>query len=178
MVEGYVGSVEAQGHGTLHLHMLLWLRGALTPLKMRGLLQTKGFKHQWTFFCINLRQSETAILESENGELVLHNQLKDYSERGRELEDYSFLDFLLNTYPERKCMDNLWNQRVHFIEGSGCECQAQVVHLPGHEILPSFLGSWFARNDDAQDRERPLLHINDGPSNALAKVVENQRGII
>ena len=27
----YYGSVEQQGRLTLHLHMLLWIRGALTP---------------------------------------------------------------------------------------------------------------------------------------------------
>jgi len=27
----YYGTVEQQGHLTLHLHMLLWIRGALTP---------------------------------------------------------------------------------------------------------------------------------------------------
>ena len=78
--------------------------------------------------------------------------MRDYSERGRELEDYSFLDFSLDTYPERKHVDNPRNQRVHFIEGSGRECQAQVVRSPGHETLPSFLGPWFPRNDDARDR--------------------------
>ena len=78
--------------------------------------------------------------------------MKDYSERGRELEDYSFLDFSLDTYPERKRVDNPRNQRVHFIEGSGRECQARVVRSPGHETLPSILGPWFPRNDDARDR--------------------------
>ena len=28
---GYYGTVEQQGHLTLHLHMLLWIRNSLTP---------------------------------------------------------------------------------------------------------------------------------------------------
>ncbi|KAG1873908.1 hypothetical protein F4604DRAFT_1925483 [Suillus subluteus] len=31
-MEGYIGTVEAQGRGTLHLHTLIWLRGAPTAL--------------------------------------------------------------------------------------------------------------------------------------------------
>jgi hypothetical protein len=42
-VEAYVGSVEAQGRGTLHLHLILWTSGAPTPSKMRELLQSDGF---------------------------------------------------------------------------------------------------------------------------------------
>jgi hypothetical protein len=30
IVEGYIGTVKAQGRGTLHLHILLWLRGSPT----------------------------------------------------------------------------------------------------------------------------------------------------
>lgn len=28
-VNAFIGTVEAQGHGTLHLHMLLWLKGSV-----------------------------------------------------------------------------------------------------------------------------------------------------
>lgn len=34
-VSGYYGCVEAQGHGTLHCHMLIWIEGALDPNKIR-----------------------------------------------------------------------------------------------------------------------------------------------
>ena len=31
----YYGNVEQQCHLTLHLHMLLWIKGALTPQEIR-----------------------------------------------------------------------------------------------------------------------------------------------
>ena len=31
---GYYGTVEQQGHLTLHLHMLLWIQGSLSPDEM------------------------------------------------------------------------------------------------------------------------------------------------
>src|SRR6202050_2965629 len=34
----YYGTVEQQGRLTLHLHMLLWIRGALTPQEIRDRL--------------------------------------------------------------------------------------------------------------------------------------------
>jgi hypothetical protein len=44
VVEAYIGTVEAQGRGTLHLHMVLWLKGALTADKMRERLLTADFR--------------------------------------------------------------------------------------------------------------------------------------
>ncbi|KAG9015583.1 hypothetical protein FRB94_000188 [Tulasnella sp. JGI-2019a] len=43
-VEAYFGVVEAQGRGTLHLHMLVWLRHAPTSEEMHDLLQDEKFR--------------------------------------------------------------------------------------------------------------------------------------
>jgi hypothetical protein len=43
-VEEYVGTVEAQGRGTLHLHMLVWLQGAPTASVMKNRLQSQEFR--------------------------------------------------------------------------------------------------------------------------------------
>lgn len=37
--EAYIGTIEAQGRGTLHLHMLLWLSGSPTTAQMQEWLQ-------------------------------------------------------------------------------------------------------------------------------------------
>ncbi|KIO10905.1 hypothetical protein M404DRAFT_21123 [Pisolithus tinctorius Marx 270] len=42
-LSGYFGVVEAQGRGTLHVHMLLWLAGNPDPEEMQQLLQTPAF---------------------------------------------------------------------------------------------------------------------------------------
>lgn len=44
IIEAYIGAVEAQGRGTLHLHMLLWLTGAPTPSETKRLLHTEAFR--------------------------------------------------------------------------------------------------------------------------------------
>jgi hypothetical protein len=43
-IEAYVGTVEAQGQGTLHLHVLLWLRGAPPASVMKDCLQSSDFR--------------------------------------------------------------------------------------------------------------------------------------
>ncbi|CEL56332.1 hypothetical protein RSOLAG1IB_11903 [Rhizoctonia solani AG-1 IB] len=43
-VSGYFGTVECQGRGTLHLHMLVWLHKAPPPRKLGALLQSENFK--------------------------------------------------------------------------------------------------------------------------------------
>ena len=45
-VDGYIGTVEAQGRGTLHLHMVIWLTGSVTSSRMKELLLTEQFRNQ------------------------------------------------------------------------------------------------------------------------------------
>ncbi|KAI1792867.1 hypothetical protein LXA43DRAFT_886761, partial [Ganoderma leucocontextum] len=40
IVKAYYGCVEAQGRGTLHCHMLIWVEGALNPSKLQQRLQS------------------------------------------------------------------------------------------------------------------------------------------
>ena len=42
LVKAHYGCVEAQGHGTLHCHMLIWLEGALNPNKIHDSVAKHG----------------------------------------------------------------------------------------------------------------------------------------
>lgn len=43
-VDGFIGTVEAQGRGTFHLHMLLWLKGSVPSSEMKKMLSTDEFR--------------------------------------------------------------------------------------------------------------------------------------
>lgn len=43
-VQGYIGTVEAQGRGALHLHMLIWLQDAPTSAEMHEKLGSEEFR--------------------------------------------------------------------------------------------------------------------------------------
>jgi hypothetical protein len=45
-VRSYVGTVEAQGRGSLHLHLLLWLEGAPTASELRDALTSAAFREK------------------------------------------------------------------------------------------------------------------------------------
>ena len=47
-VASYIGTVEAQGRGTLHLHMIVWLCGSLTSSKMKEALRSSSFRSKIT----------------------------------------------------------------------------------------------------------------------------------
>ncbi|KAJ7494790.1 hypothetical protein B0H11DRAFT_1910735 [Mycena galericulata] len=74
MVNGYIGTVEAQARGTLHLHILLWLKGAPTAEQMRAALGTEEFRKKVTSF---LKNTIRADIKGTTGETVL--QLKKQS---------------------------------------------------------------------------------------------------
>lgn len=76
MVEGYIGSVEAQGRGTLHLHLIIWLTGAPTANEMKTSLQTDEFRDRVrSFISRNIRAN---VGETNPG--VIHTLRKDKTE--------------------------------------------------------------------------------------------------
>ncbi|PBK62610.1 hypothetical protein ARMSODRAFT_1024597 [Armillaria solidipes] len=44
MVNAYIGTIEAQGRGSLHMHVLIWLKGSLTASEMDTALQSEEFR--------------------------------------------------------------------------------------------------------------------------------------
>ncbi|CAF3690400.1 unnamed protein product [Rotaria sp. Silwood1] len=45
-IKGYFGTVESQGRGSLHLHLLIWLDHALTPADMKEKIQDANFREK------------------------------------------------------------------------------------------------------------------------------------
>jgi|SRR5882762_1364654 hypothetical protein len=45
-VAAYIGTVEAQGRGTLHFHTVVWLKGAPTASRMKELLAKESFRRK------------------------------------------------------------------------------------------------------------------------------------
>ncbi|KAF8809982.1 hypothetical protein BYT27DRAFT_7209905 [Phlegmacium glaucopus] len=50
VVKSYIGTVEAQGRGSLHLHLLLWLDGAPTARELKTALKNGGFRDKMKRF--------------------------------------------------------------------------------------------------------------------------------
>ena len=83
--------------------------------------------------------------------------MKEYTDRGVELEGLSYLDFFLNTYDGYPCPSTQHvkemrgqkpSERVPYMEESGRGTKCRVIRKDGHEMMPEFIGEWFPRNDD------------------------------
>lgn len=97
--------------------------------------------------------------------LVLHDQLKDYADRGEALVRHCLLDFFIDTYEgdtpaqSNANVDNehrrgrWWNVRVPYTEESGREEWCRIMRSEGHKMLPNFVGQWFPRKDDPDQVE-------------------------
>ncbi|KAF8132270.1 hypothetical protein EV363DRAFT_1397930 [Boletus edulis] len=68
-LSGYYGVVEAQGRGTLHVHMLLWLEGAPNAEEMHSLLQDERFRNGIKAF---IEQNIQAHVEGLDEETIKH----------------------------------------------------------------------------------------------------------
>ena len=54
-VAAYFGAVESQGHGSLHLHLILWLKNVPTGDEILELLKSEEFhEHVKAFLCANV----------------------------------------------------------------------------------------------------------------------------
>ncbi|KAF8058223.1 hypothetical protein FPV67DRAFT_1785896, partial [Lyophyllum atratum] len=67
-VNAYIGTVEAQGRGTLHVHMLLWLKGAPSSGRMKEALELQEFQEKVVSF---IRQTIRADLDGATAAEVL-----------------------------------------------------------------------------------------------------------
>lgn len=55
-IEGYIGTVEAQGRGTLHLHMVLWLSNSVSAPQMKMYLLNEEFREKLKkYISMNIR---------------------------------------------------------------------------------------------------------------------------
>jgi hypothetical protein len=88
--------------------------------------------------------------------------MKEYTSRGPELENSSYLEFFLNTYEgeqmassrkENETRGRQPNERVQYAEGAGKGAKRCVVRARGHETMAEFIGEWFPRDDDPDEGE-------------------------
>ncbi|KAF7332332.1 ATP-dependent DNA helicase [Mycena kentingensis (nom. inval.)] len=97
MVNGYIGTVEAQGRGTLHLHILFWLKGAPVASVMKHALAQEDFQDRLKkFIKANIRADLVGMTgEEQRRATAAHNiaycrpedpRLPDYQRRRDESE--------------------------------------------------------------------------------------------
>ncbi|PBK92347.1 hypothetical protein ARMGADRAFT_1031212 [Armillaria gallica] len=67
MVNAYIGAVESQGRGTLHLHILLWLRESPSLKAMIEALLSEAFRDKMKEF---IRANITADLDGASAEEI------------------------------------------------------------------------------------------------------------
>ncbi|KAG1779208.1 hypothetical protein EV702DRAFT_1195708 [Suillus placidus] len=78
-VEAYVGTIEAQGRGTLHLHMIIWLRNAPTSSEMKELLQSDVFRAKVASFIARNIQGHHSEVSSESLKTLPRQSAVSYS---------------------------------------------------------------------------------------------------
>ena len=106
-----------------------------------------------------------------SGVITLRDQLHEYEYRGEELNEMSFLTFMLDTYDAKgeaigmsdgqqgageasqRSVGRQPNRRVQYRQGFTRTGWCRVFRTTGHETLPHFQGGWFPRNDRPSERE-------------------------
>ncbi|KAJ7101428.1 hypothetical protein B0H15DRAFT_943753 [Mycena belliarum] len=68
VVNAYIGTVEAQARGTLHLHIMFWLDGAPTAEEMRAALQNPEFREKMIRF---IKQNIRADIKGTDARSVM-----------------------------------------------------------------------------------------------------------
>ncbi len=64
-VQAYIGTVEAQGRGTLHLHLILWLKDAPSSSDMQEALKSEDFRNKIQSFIDSVIQADIENLTTK-----------------------------------------------------------------------------------------------------------------
>jgi hypothetical protein len=92
-VSTYFGTVESQGRGTLHLHMLIWLKNTPSADQLPTLLKSEDFRERMcSYIRANLRayvlglESSESVKEIPREDEITYNRppnpdLPDYEEQ-------------------------------------------------------------------------------------------------
>ena len=111
---GYYGTVEQQGRLTLHLHLLLWLEGALPPQKIRDKLMSKDskFQHDLVAYLEGTHKGEfsTGSVDFVRASVPLQTEFRggihavDRSPKGQNPAEYADPTQTLPVPPPRQCV--------------------------------------------------------------------------
>ena len=76
----YFGVVESQGSGTLHLHLLVWLKHSPSSDEMSALLKTEEFRvHVTTLIQANIQAYTPGFKDKDSVKKLQHNNEVFYS---------------------------------------------------------------------------------------------------
>jgi Helitron helicase-like domain at N-terminus len=78
-VNSYVGTVEAQGRGSLHLHLLLWLRDAPTARELKNALSNDIFRDKIKLFIQRTIRADLGMKETTEVEAMTRIEAVSYS---------------------------------------------------------------------------------------------------
>ena len=89
-VAAYFGTVESQGRGTLHLHLLVWLKHVPSPDEIVALLKTEEFRNRiLAYLRANFRAYLPGLESAESIARLPHNNEISYSRPPNpDFEDY------------------------------------------------------------------------------------------
>nr|GAT49182.1 predicted protein [Mycena chlorophos] len=142
VVNGYVGTVEAQAQGSLHLHILFWLQGAPTADVMKSALQTESFREKIKRFVAQnicaYTGPDDAKLKSRQGRHVAYSRpedprFPDYPQR----RDAAEIKIARATQPH-ECKPRLCQR----IRGGRAECKRRAPWKTSPEAWVDANGDW------------------------------------
>ena len=89
--EAYYGTVEQQGRLTLHMHMLLWLRGSLSPQEIRDRIMNPNSDFQKAFVeyleSVHIGEFMTGTMDDVKANVAEKSKNEDYKDPTQTLPD-------------------------------------------------------------------------------------------
>jgi hypothetical protein len=89
--------------------------------------------------------------------LYIHDQIGEYRDRGEMLEEFSYLDFFLQTYDrtfstgDEGCRGRPKSVKIPYHEDSIRKNRCRCLRSEQAEVIPNFPGKWFASCNIVQD---------------------------
>lgn len=181
VVEAYYGTVECQGRGSLHVHLLLFLKGAPSWSEMQALLKTEEFREKVkAFMRANFRAHYPELQDKDSIEAIPTDSEVAYSRPIHPAED----EYWQKVYDEEvkvvrtKQMHTCTPQTCLITDKRGTRCKRRAPWTLSADDVVDESGKWllkrsyeyqngsvpaFAANLKCNNDGKPLLN---GPQSA------------
>ena len=63
-IKSYYGTVESQGRGSLHLHMLLWLNDTPSPARLREAIKSETYRRRLIDYLEDIIKEDVSWINS------------------------------------------------------------------------------------------------------------------
>lgn len=150
-IKAYFGTVENQGRGSLHLHILMWLDHDLTPARLKELTQNEEFRNGLLSYLEDIIKQDLSnfdfeISETNGKSIFINSSVFLVHERQQTFDSISNNELGLTSTESMKDARLVLKKFVLHLDSEQCDSSTptlipSIMPIP-HPLMPNFASNF------------------------------------